>query len=504
LSPLSSVGTDLMVARTVGLPTDSGPPSEDDLKALLAERTAADRAAVIDLSRLGKPGGHFEHDFFLPATALTFPADKTREISRLPGVAAVASGLTMIVSHREGTVPDIIADYQTPARTIEISPPTPLEDAAQLQCLRQFVLSLPQTAAPPGPKQPPPAPSGGFAQPIPYTRAYYQCLPERFRHVAIQQEIVRRVIDPPQTDISTTAFTVAGVDTTTPRMGLLTPAQIVQGSFFGSFFMADPAEKEAILEEAYARRQRLAVGSNVVINETRFRVIGLAKPPLGGMTSDVYVPLADLQQLAGRGDRINVLMIKAAGAADVNRVSRAVALAFPGARVASARDVAAQVTGSLVDAAQVADRVGRVLALLVLAAAFWIATVLTLSSVSKRVRELGTLRALGWRTSRLVRQITAEALVLAVVGGLLGIALGMAATFAVNVLAPPLEATAAAGIRERLLTPAMHRTTRLEAQADSLVILLGLGLAVGGVIAGAAGSFRAAQLRPAVALRHRG
>jgi ABC-type antimicrobial peptide transport system permease subunit len=167
--------------------------------------------------------------------------------------------------------------------------------------------------------------------------------------------------------------------------------------------------------------------------------------------------------------------------------------------------VAAQVTGSLVDAAQVADRVGRVLALLVLAAAFWIATVLTLSSVSKRVRELGTLRALGWRTSRLVRQITAEALVLAVVGGLLGIALGMAATFAVNVLAPPLEATAAAGIRERLLTPAMHRTTRLEAQADSLVILLGLGLAiVGGVIAGAAGSFRAAQLRPAVALRHRG
>ena len=55
------------------------------------------------------------------------------------------------------------------------------------------------------------------------------------------------------------------------------------------------------------------------------------------------------------------------------------------------KQLADQVTGSLKDAKRLADRLGGVLAIIVLGAAFVIAVLLTLSSVAKRVREIGTL-----------------------------------------------------------------------------------------------------------------
>jgi len=52
-------------------------------------------------------------------------------------------------------------------------------------------------------------------------------------------------------------------------------------------------------------------------------------------------------------------------------------------------------------------------------------------SVSERVREIGTLRALGWSRSRVVRVIVAEGLLIAVLGGFLGLAFGILGTEAV-------------------------------------------------------------------------
>jgi ABC-type lipoprotein release transport system permease subunit len=50
----------------------------------------------------------------------------------------------------------------------------------------------------------------------------------------------------------------------------------------------------------------------------------------------------------------------------------------------------------------------------VLAAAFGLASILTMSAVSRRVREFGTLKAMGWRSRRIIRQIMGEALVIGI------------------------------------------------------------------------------------------
>jgi len=62
-----------------------------------------------------------------------------------------------------------------------------------------------------------------------------------------------------------------------------------------------------------------------------------------------------------------------------------------------------------------------------LVAAFLIAGLLTLSSVNRRIRELGTLKAIGWPQRLVIRQVTGEALAEGALGGLVGAALGIGA-----------------------------------------------------------------------------
>ena len=83
---------------------------------------------------------------------------------------------------------------------------------------------------------------------------------------------------------------------------------------------------------------------------------------------------------------------------------------MPKATVTTASSLASEVTGSLTSAASLANTLGQWLAIAVLAAAFALAVLLTMSAVARRVREFGTLKALGWRSKRVVGQVMGEAL----------------------------------------------------------------------------------------------
>lgn len=496
LDPLGSVGTDLLVTRPVEpqqgqqsqAPGGLGGPgavqlSPGDAEALLSENSSV----ITDLSKLGNPGDRFVHDFFLPATQLTFPSEQASEVASLDGVAAVGTGLTLVAVHQEGTVPEIVAEFQTGGEEIqvdqEITPPTAEEQAKIEACLAEARRN------------------GAGPEPL------RQCLPDRFSRfrgiVRTPQRTIRQVLNPPQTDIESETYTIAGVDLTTPGPALITKDQVTEGGFF-----SEGGATEAVLAEAYARRKGIAVGGTLDLNGTAYTVVGLAKPPLGGQAADVYLPLGELQRLSEREGRVNVLLVRATGASEVQTLSAGIEQAFPGARVTSAEDVAERVSGSLVDAANLTERLGVVLSAVVLGAAFLTASLLTLSSVSKRVRELGTLKAIGWRKGRVVRQVVAESLAQGALGGLVGVGLGVAAAWAIAAFAPPLEASAAVsgpgagffGLGQ--VSTGATETVSLQAPIEPSTLLLAIGLAlVGGLVAGAAGAFRAARLRPAAALR---
>src|SRR5450756_3058644 len=99
---------------------------------------------------------------------------------------------------------------------------------------------------------------------------------------------------------------------------------------------------------------------------------------------------------------------------------------LPRATVTTSEDLASQVSGSLSSASSLADRLGKWLAIAALVAAFAVASLLTVSAVSRRVREFGTLKALGWKSRRVVGQVMGESVVQGVIGGVIGVIIGVA------------------------------------------------------------------------------
>jgi putative ABC transport system permease protein len=298
---------------------------------------------------------------------------------------------------------------------------------------------------------------------------------------------------------------ISGVDPSAPDLGPVTPEQITAGRYFGS---GAAAAKDAIISESYAKRRQLGLGDALAIRGTTFTVVGIAKPPLGGYASDIYVRLGVLQGLSGRQGRVNVLRARARSATEVASVARAIERSFPGSRVTTAQDLADRVSGSLEDAKSLSDTLGTALAAVALAAAVLVASLLTLSSVSKRTRELGTLKAIGWRRRLVIRQIAGESLAQGILGGLVGAAIGLGATALISAVAPTLEATVEQvepGIMGAIgqgQVAAGSTTVTLTAPLEATPVVLAIALAVlGGLIAGTFGAARAARLRPAEALR---
>ena len=202
------------------------------------------------------------------------------------------------------------------------------------------------------------------------------------------------------------------------------------------------------------------------------------------------------------------MLVRASGSSSVGAVQKAIQTKFPNAQVASAKSVADQISGSLVDASNLSHRLGIALAALAAIAAFLMAALLTFSSIGKRVREIGTLKALGWKQGLVIRQIVGESFAQGVAGGLLGVGLGIAIAAGIGAFGPTLSATSSTGggagafglgaITARTVTDNISLTAPISVN----VLLIGFALALaGGLLAGAAGAFRAARLRPADALR---
>jgi ABC-type lipoprotein release transport system permease subunit len=308
--------------------------------------------------------------------------------------------------------------------------------------------------------------------------------------------------------INSSSFTVTGVDPSHDSLGPLSSATITSGH---SFTTAESDSSVAVVDSDYATAQNLKVGSTVTVAGKSFSVIGIVQAAQGENSADVYIPLARAQALANLPGEVNTIYVSAASASDISAVSSEISRALPTATVTTSSNLASEVTGSLSSASTLANSLGKWLAVAVLAAAFGLASILTVSAVSRRVREFGTLKAMGWRSRRIIRQIMGEALVIGIVGGAAGVAIGYGAAALVESLAPPLTATPATGAggpggaagrfahpaSSAAHTVAVHLTAPVTLGAVALAVVLAIA---GALIAGSLGGWRAVRLRPAAAL----
>jgi putative ABC transport system permease protein len=340
--------------------------------------------------------------------------------------------------------------------------------------------------------------------------------------------------------LTPTSFSVDGVDLAKNAEGLgpLSLGTLTSGRTLNG---ADGKSDVALVDANYAKSNKIAVGSTVTIAKTSFKVVGMVSIPSSASSYDFYIPLARAQALASMKNDVNTIYVAADSATNIGTVSKAISKAVPGSTVQNSQTLASDVTGSVSSASSLANSLGRWLAIAVLAVAFLLACLLTTAAVSRRVREFGTLKALGWRSRRIVGQVVGEALAIGVIGGAIGVGLGflgsaLAGHYYHTVTASlgsttgsatpggarffgggggfpgggsggsfPAGGSGSSGFASRfraLAGAGSHTATvHLTPQITATVIVVAVLLAIaGGLLAGAFGGWRAAQLRPAAAL----
>lgn len=317
-------------------------------------------------------------------------------------------------------------------------------------------------------------------------------------------------------------FSVEGVDPAVSDVGPLTAVTVTEGR---SLAAADAGTNVVVLDAAYATTAELAVGDTLAIGGEDFEIVGLVASDSADATTaaDAYIPLDVAQALSGEDGLVSTIYVQADDASQVATLATSLESAVPDAEVNTQEDLASTVSGSLSTASTLLGTLGTWLSVIVLAAAFVLAILFTLSGVGRRTREFGTLKAIGWSNGRIVRQVAGESLVQGLLGGALGVAVGLAAILAVNLAAPSLTASTGGGLFPGAPTGDVATTdggsavpagpggladtssstdVTLSAPVALEVLLLAVGLAVlGGLLAGAIGGWRAARLRPAEALR---
>ena len=322
----------------------------------------------------------------------------------------------------------------------------------------------------------------------------------------------------PMTAPSPTYFSVQGVDTGHLALSPLSAGTIISGR---SLTAADSGADVAVVDSGYATSNNVKAGSVITIGTVKFTVIGIVRQPqTGGSPDDIYIPLGRAQGLVDASGfaetgQVDMIYVTAASAADIPAVQHEIARLLPADTVTTAAGLASEVTGSVTSAARLANDLGTWLAIVVLIAAFAVASLLTMAAVARRAAEFGMLKAVGWRTRRIVTQVLGESVTMGAAGAAAGVGLGFAGAAVIAAVAPKVSATipGSSGSAAQATVPGGPTGELDPATAPHVlaipvhpsvtvgVIVLAVILAIaGGLLAGSFGSWRIARLRPAEAL----
>jgi putative ABC transport system permease protein len=242
---------------------------------------------------------------------------------------------------------------------------------------------------------------------------------------------------------------------------------------------------EIILGEMLAKNLGKKVGDTVVLQGSPFTVTGIYHGGTALEAGAVIMPLDQQQLLSGQQGKVSGFHVRLRPAPKgespehyLKRSQAEIEAALPGLNAQAAADRAAN--NQFVGLAHAVAWGTSCIALLM--GILGIANTMAMS-VFERTREIGILRAIGWKAWRVLLLIQVEATVLGFVGGFIGIGFGWGALHLLSAL--PQTAS--------VVSTSLSWLHLVEALAISVL---------SGLIAGAYPAWRGAHLSPIEALRH--
>jgi putative ABC transport system permease protein len=223
----------------------------------------------------------------------------------------------------------------------------------------------------------------------------------------------------------------------------------------------------------------VGVGDPVTIDRRRLTVKGVYESDNTWERNGGYLPLATARELARKPGVVTVVFVKVRPGRDAAAVERSIEQDFEQLTVIG--DVSEY--GDVDQGIEVLDAANLAISLLAVGiGAIGVMNTMVMS-VFERTRELGILRAVGWRSQRIMRMVVTESLGLCLLAAVFGAVLGVLAT------------------RALMLVPSIASFLQPEYSVDVFVRAFVVGVVV--ALAGAAyPAYRAVRMLPMEALRH--
>jgi putative ABC transport system permease protein len=181
---------------------------------------------------------------------------------------------------------------------------------------------------------------------------------------------------------------------------------------------------EAIVDSVWKEQRKAKVGDPVEIDGRNFRIVGVYEPPGGGR---IKIPLATMQEEVGSAGFCTAVLVSAVNPAEQNALAARIHEAFPDEQIIFTRDLPELYTSSVPALNVFIDvvvGVAAVISMLVILLAMY-------TTVTERTRQIGVLKSLGMSNAGVAWVIEQEALVVSVLGVLLGVLLTLVARFVV-------------------------------------------------------------------------
>ena len=219
-------------------------------------------------------------------------------------------------------------------------------------------------------------------------------------------------------------------------------------------------------------------GDTIEIGNSRFRIVGIFESGSGWQEMGGVISMRDAQTFTGKPRKVSMYMVKLHDPSQAVAVVEKINTKFPEIHASISGEFAEQMP----DMQSMDVMMGAISFLAILVGGIGVMNTM-LMAVLERTREIGVLRALGWRRRRVLGMIMRESALLGILGGIMGIGI-------------------AYGIGYGLSTaPLIGDALTLVWELDIFVRAIGIALALG-VFGGIYPALRATYLQPVEALRY--
>ena len=205
-------------------------------------------------------------------------------------------------------------------------------------------------------------------------------------------------------------FLIGGLDPNSPAMRHY---KLVEGRYV-------QRPTEMVIGKVAADVYKVGVGDSLSLNGNRYRIVGMFETGVAYEDGGGIVAMSEAQRLMGRPRSVSFIFVDVEDPTKAEQVVAMINNRFPEAR-ASISSEFAQNTNDMQTSMGMLNAI-QMLALFI--GGIVVANTMIMS-IFERTREIGTLRAVGWRRRRILGQVLLESLFLCLVAAIFGSLLGV-------------------------------------------------------------------------------